>query len=227
MAGGTIRFCLFCGISLGKWVRKFCSPECNFFWFTRVHATGCWEWTGPADPSGYGRIGSHFHRKFGIDRYAHRYGYTLLIGKIPGGLQLDHQKCRWKGCVNPFHLVPCTLAENAAQPDGAVGIQLARTHCKMGHHYADENLRINRKGHRVCVACERARWRRKIDQTVTKLYCKYEHPLFGPNMRLYTLRGHKQRICRTCQREKMRGYRANARRLVSDVDVRKLHISFE
>lgn len=39
-----------------------------------------------------------------------------------------------------------------------------RTHCKHGHEYIGENVRINCRGHRICVACGRAQYQKLMDK---------------------------------------------------------------
>lgn len=68
---------------------------------------GCWIWQRPPGRNGYGRLS--------IDNrptYAHRVAWELHRGPIPEGLTIDHL-CRVRLCVNPDHLEPVTLAENA------------------------------------------------------------------------------------------------------------------
>lgn len=66
----------------------------------------CWEWFGPIDKRGYGKV--HFRNKH---MKAHRLSYEAYIGNIKEGLSLDHL-CENKKCVNPFHLEPVTTKEN-------------------------------------------------------------------------------------------------------------------
>lgn len=98
--------------------------------------SGCWTWLGYKDPHGYGSaaIGGKMYR-------AHRILYTLVKGKIPDGLHLDHL-CRNPSCVNPDHLEPVTAKENTARGtwhDGVMAMHQARTHCKNGHEFTPEN----------------------------------------------------------------------------------------
>jgi hypothetical protein len=67
---------------------------------------GCWEWQGRLNNSGYG-----FMYFDGKSQAAHRIAYTLAVGPITDGLELDH-RCRNRICCNPGHLEPVTRAEN-------------------------------------------------------------------------------------------------------------------
>ncbi|MFE3516670.1 hypothetical protein [Streptomyces sp. NPDC059166] len=70
---------------------------------------GCLLWNASA-PTGYGQF---FINKRPYQ--AHRVSYTVLVGTIPQGLELDHsfaKGCRSKLCVFPGHLEPTTHAEN-------------------------------------------------------------------------------------------------------------------
>lgn len=108
-----------------------------------VDDNGCWMWQGAKTRKGYGMTGS---------RPAHRITYTLLVGPIPSGLQIDHL-CRVPGCCNPEHLEPVTALENNRRAPGWLG---NKTHCKHGHPFAGENLRFTPEGYRRCVTCEKA-----------------------------------------------------------------------
>lgn len=68
-----------------------------------ISETGCWEWTGAAASTGYGRIG-------GSD-YVHRVSHETYKGPIPEGHQVDHL-CRNRICFNPQHLEAVTQEEN-------------------------------------------------------------------------------------------------------------------
>lgn len=67
--------------------------------------TGCWNWKGNINGTGYGRVWIKGQRQM-----AHRVVYRLLKGNI-GNKQLDHICCNRK-CVNPNHLQPVTAKEN-------------------------------------------------------------------------------------------------------------------
>jgi hypothetical protein len=109
----------------------------------RLTPTGCWMWTGGTN----GRYGQF--RVYEVVVYAHRFAYEGLVGPIPKGLTIDHL-CRNKLCVNPQHLEPVTLAENARR--GAV-----KTHCKHGHELAVHAYFY--RGQRRCGTCARERAR--------------------------------------------------------------------
>ena len=116
---------------------------------------GCIEWTGDKGNSGYGRfwIGPENSRK----ALAHRWSYEYHVGPIPDGLVIDHL-CRNKICVNPKHLEPVTASENVRRGVSAERIKAAaeaRTHCRRGHEYTEENTgrRASRPRERFCKEC--------------------------------------------------------------------------
>jgi hypothetical protein len=122
-----------------------------------VTETGCWQWQRPLD-NGYGR--------FWVDGQtvlAHRYSYEIHVGSIPDGLHLDHL-CRNRGCVNPAHLEPVTLAVNVLRGEGLSAVNARKTVCKHGHPLTDDNVYVTPRGSRTCRACQRARvvaWRER------------------------------------------------------------------
>lgn len=81
------------------------------FW-SRVDKSGdCWLWTGPPANNGYGQVtfkGKHYS--------AHRLAYTLEVGAVMPGLDVDHL-CKVLLCCNPAHLEPVTRAENLRRSD--------------------------------------------------------------------------------------------------------------
>lgn len=145
------------------------------FW-SRVNKdgpNGCWEWTGPREPFGYGRVSS---------LRAHRIAYELLVGPIPVGLTLDHL-CRNPPCVNPAHLEPVTMGVNVLRGDTITGRAARQTTCKRGHPFTIV------AGRRVCIECRRARDRvlvvcprcgRRMSQSGLKHHKKLPHPLRFP-----------------------------------------------
>jgi hypothetical protein len=116
-----------------------------------VGPEGCWEWTGARASNGYGSVG--YMGKVGS---AHRVAYTLLVGEVPGDLQLDHL-CRVRHCCNPTHLEPVTPSVNQRRAKSLIDA------CPKGHAYTPENTRTNPRGWRSCLECNREgvrRWRR-------------------------------------------------------------------
>lgn len=117
----------------------------------------CWTWTAGGNGTGYGWIS--FSRD---DRgLTHRYAYTLLIGPIPDGLEIDHL-CRNRRCCNPLHLDPVTTKVNQER-----GIRATSTHCQRGlHELTGYNLilKVRKSGHvnRECRACKYESQRRSV-----------------------------------------------------------------
>lgn len=141
-----------------------CTP-CRFWRkVDKAGPNGCWTWTAACNENGYGqfnlstaepiRAGARTSRVM-----AYRYAYELLIGPIPGKMQIDHL-CRNRGCVNPEHLEPVTARVNVLRGDTFVAAQAAQTHCLRGHEFTPENTwtaRGTRK--RNCRTCHRERAR--------------------------------------------------------------------
>lgn len=128
------------------WLFDQCSP---------VPFSGCWLWTRALKGAGYAQVGYGNRRSVS----AHILAWKFRHGPVPEGMELDHL-CRVRSCINPDHLEPVTHRENALRGDAgkqSAAENLAKTHCRRGHPYADDNLYIGRnpngKKKRVCRAC--------------------------------------------------------------------------
>jgi hypothetical protein len=73
----------------------------------------CWLWTRPVDDDGYANI-----MVDGVAWKAHRYVYSIAVGPIPEGLEIDH-RCFVKHCVNPAHLRIVNRKQNIEHKSGA------------------------------------------------------------------------------------------------------------
>lgn len=118
----------------------------------------CWEWTGTMHANGYGLFDVKIDGVW-VKKWAHRYGYELLVGPIQPGLTLDHL-CMNTACVRPDHLDPCPIGENSRRsPRTLSGANSRKTHYPKGHPYSGENLFYD-QGKRKCRECVRAKNRR-------------------------------------------------------------------
>ncbi len=125
-----------------------------------VTESGCWIWMGNVSPTGYGQIQQTSQRKMLL---VHRVAYELFRGPIAEGLQIDHL-CSVRCCINPNHLEAVTPLENTRRSIARNGGHWERkiTHCPHGHTYDTKNTYINRKGKRICRACNQIRMAKRI-----------------------------------------------------------------
>lgn len=154
------------------------SPEPN---------SGCWLWLGATNRGGYGVISIGNSKA----RLAHRFGFELLQGAVPDGLELDHL-CRVRSCVNPAHLEPVSRRENTLRGESPSVMVAKMGHCKRGHPFGGDNLYIRKSGKRECRACRN----RPMPTPLSQRRCKRGHDLSGRN--LYFAPNGK-RECRACR----------------------------
>lgn len=165
----------------------------------------CWLWTGPLNDAGYGRV--YFNKR---QTRAHIMAYTLLIGPVPDGLELDHL-CRVRRCANPEHLEPVTHGENmrrafAARTEARNGV------CPAGRHVIAEVGEYLWACGKKCKACHRER---NASGTLrSKLVCGQGHPRTPDNT---IIRRAGNPACKPCVYEQNRAayYRRKARRAAS------------
>jgi len=135
-------------------------PENFWHQVTVNQASGCWEWTGPKTPEGYG---FPYVKEQGTKVYTHRWAYEALVGPIFDGGHVDHL-CRNRPCCNPSHLEPVTCRENLLRsPIAPASVNSRKTHCKRNHEFTPENTYVNRNGSRTCRACKAVRAAERMD----------------------------------------------------------------
>lgn len=126
-----------------------------------VLSSDCWEWGACLDNKGYGRV--WFESRV---QQAHRVTYTLLVGPIPGGLELDHVKargCMTRACVNPEHCEPVTRIVNISRSDSPSARNARKLECMRGHEFTISNTYVAKrergKTERFCRECHRIKKR--------------------------------------------------------------------
>lgn len=114
-----------------------------------ITVKGCW------------LINTGKYRKYGIASfknnvwYAHRLSFLLYNGEIPKEYEIDHL-CHNTNCINPEHLEAVTKIENLRRQC------FARTHCKNGHEFSEDNkFLVKRKGRKNNFECRTCKENRK------------------------------------------------------------------
>lgn len=157
------------------------------FWRRVIKTDECWIWTGQVSVDNRARrrnsgggYPQFVFRQESVQymRYGHRLAYELLVGPIPGGMELDHL-CRVLRCVRPAHLELVTRQENVARqfalpkrpPPACVQAVLdnlppipkrhssAAPTCINGHDRA-QHSRLAPRGKLECTPCRRMYWAR-------------------------------------------------------------------
>ncbi len=119
-------------------------------------ASGCLEWAGAKTSKGYGNIAICVDGK---KRYLppHRVLYVLERGPIDPTLEIDHL-CRNRLCCNLDHMEPVTTQENTRRGTSFAVTNAAKTHCKYGHEFTEENTwKSPSTGRRKCRTCQKDR----------------------------------------------------------------------
>ncbi|HPT36431.1 MAG TPA: HNH endonuclease signature motif containing protein [Bacillota bacterium] len=83
----------------------------------------CWEWCGPIDKDGYGRI---CLSKKVSGRAAHRVAFVAFVRDLEDNETVDH-RCLNRRCINPDHLIAMSQSENVADANRRRGGKQIKT----------------------------------------------------------------------------------------------------
>jgi hypothetical protein len=110
----------------------------------RGHSTPCWIWQLCQDRRGYGDCSFD-----GVHTRAHRVAYSVFVGPIPEGLEIDHL-CRVTTCCNPDHLEAVTSQENLRRAVWARNLRFHASECSCGAKLTEAS---RAKGRTQCKPC--------------------------------------------------------------------------
>lgn len=94
---------------------RFQDPQ-KRFWSKVEKTDTCWNWIAAKNQYGYGMFGVGGRNR--TSSLAHRFSWTILVGEIPAGKEIDHI-CHNHACVNPDHLRVVTSKQNHEHKKGA------------------------------------------------------------------------------------------------------------
>lgn len=132
--------------------------------------TGCWEWNGAKNSSGYGVV--TLRRAKIYNQRVHRLVYQIHNGDLHSDLVVRH-KCDNPPCVNPEHLEIGTHSDNmndmSVRNRSGHSYENRNNRCPNGHIMTDPiSFKVitkkNGYSYRTCVECAKARSRRYADK---------------------------------------------------------------
>lgn len=104
------------------------------------------------------------HVRVGLGRGKREYVHRLVLKAFKGACPIGLEACHADDNPVNNHIDNLRWASRSAnvydQVRNGIHHEAAKTHCKHGHEFTEENTRIRRSGRRACRECER-RWTRE------------------------------------------------------------------
>lgn len=129
-------------------------PETERFWSNAEirRENECWPWKGTC----IAKDGRGTFRLNGRNYSAPSVSLRLFAGPPPAGKPFACHTCDNPNCVNPGHLWWGSTQDNAidASNKGRFPNQ-QKDACPYGHPFSGDNLRVDKRGYRICRTCQR------------------------------------------------------------------------